>query len=343
MSRCNRRAVLRGGVALAAGLAASQSAAENAVTPKLAQLYGPSAAVTGLAISPDGKSMASLSLGTIRIWDLVERVERHTLKWVGHGFAGATPLAFSPDGKLLAHGDEIYDLTTNQARVRLRKKTDPTPEIFTPDSVTFSPDGKTLATVGGELYHFQLKLWDVATGDWKQTLVEWSSGTCFLHSAVFSPDGSQLAADVNGDVRVWDAKSGKPLHLLKGPGGLTMDQVLFSPDGETLTATGYEVDGQKNGTSRVLAFWNASTGAPRKPVPLGRPDEGVGPRSLSYSPDGTLLALCDGRVRLYHPEDGSLAGSLPEHVAASKVAFFPGKDRRLAVGQRDGLTSVWTF
>jgi hypothetical protein len=168
-------------------------------------------------------------------------------------------------------------------------------------------------------------------------------GTSFVNSVAFSPDGRRVAADIDGGAGLWEVETGKLIRRLKGPGGLTLDQVVFSPDGESLAAAGYEVDEKRDATRLVLRFWDAGTGAERRTLPLGEYRDRRGRISLSYAPDGGLLAVCDGRVRFFKPSDGSAAGALPENADAVTVAFFPaGKARRLAVGQPDGRVSVWS-
>src|SRR3569832_2698197 len=54
-------------------------------------------------------------------------------------------------------------------------------------SVTFSPDGQTLASSSGDK---TLKLWDVGTGKELRTLKEHSDE---IFSVAFSPDGETLA------------------------------------------------------------------------------------------------------------------------------------------------------
>ena len=74
--------------------------------------------------------------------------------------------------------------------------------------MTFSPDSKTLATGayaggpkgGGE--DKSIKLWDVATGKEKATLVGHLKG---IYSLTFAPDGKTLlAADYSGSMKLWD-------------------------------------------------------------------------------------------------------------------------------------------
>jgi WD40 repeat protein len=82
-------------------------------------------------------------------------------------------------------------------------------------SVAFSPDGKTVASAGWiwgakEEYPVggELKLWDVAAG---KNTATFRSGTSFVHSVAFSPDGKTLASghasvsqDGNGTIPLWD-------------------------------------------------------------------------------------------------------------------------------------------
>jgi WD40 repeat protein len=330
-----------GALLLAVACALLKPTRAERAEPELLQVFGPWTGVSGLAIAPDGSHVAALSLQTVRVWDVKERGEQLHQPWKGSNLPGFNPLAFSPDGARLVVGPNVYDWSGNHLRVTLDPNTEPKHEYFQPDGVAVSPDGKLLATTGGTLYHYQLKLWDLESGKWLRTLVTWESATCFLHSAAFSPNGAQLAADVDGAVQVWDVRSGELLRTLPGPGGLTLDQVVYSPDGKTLVGAGYEVDAQRNATRRVLRFWDANTGSVRHTVELGPYATTRGQVSLAYSPDGKLLAVSNGRARFFRTDTGATAGILPEHVVATRVAFFPNAPLRLAVGQSDGQVSVW--
>src|SRR3954452_12808884 len=75
----------------------------SAQEPKLrATFKGHTAAVTCVAVSPDGKTLASASSDkTIKLWDVATGKQRATLK--GHT-DGVSSVAFSPNGKTLASG-----------------------------------------------------------------------------------------------------------------------------------------------------------------------------------------------------------------------------------------------
>jgi WD40 repeat protein len=70
-------------------------------------------------------------------------------------------------------------------------------------SVAFSPDGKTLASCGGNAYahHGQVILWDVASRKKASNL--WNS-RCVMMSISFSGDGECLATGgADGKTFVW--------------------------------------------------------------------------------------------------------------------------------------------
>jgi WD40 repeat protein len=108
-------------------------------------------------------------------------------------------LAFSPDGSLMASGDEGGNVTIWDTATRSRqwsfKGSDA--EVW---GLAFAPDGRTLAAACGEA---KVRLWDPITGQMMLTLEGHAQR---VNAVAFAPDGRSLAsADHAGEVRIWRA------------------------------------------------------------------------------------------------------------------------------------------
>ncbi|MFL5240711.1 MAG: tetratricopeptide repeat protein [Gemmataceae bacterium] len=210
-----------------------------------AVLQGPTAEVTDFAMSPDGKTVASVNrAGTAIVWDLTTHRPRRTIQMGGW----LSAVAFSPDGKVLAIGAQygivkLLDAETGKERALLERFQ--LAVSFTL-SLVFSPDGKMLATSDREGL---VRLWDLTTGRLHASLRGHTSAVGALN---FSPDGKTLAS-ASGDrtVRLWDVATGQERISLKEHQG-EVNSVVFAPDGKTL-ATG--------GSDSTVRLWRAATGA----------------------------------------------------------------------------------
>ncbi len=186
--------------------------------------------------------------------------------------SGNRAVALSSDGRTLAVASGIgvwlYDGATARTLALL-------PSSGRVNSVSFSPDGGTLATVSED---GTVLLWDVVTRSEAATL-DVSAGR--VTSVVFSPEGDMLAAaSEDGAVQLWDAASRSQTATLEGHSD-NVNSVVFSPDGGTLATA------SEDGT---VLLWDVSTRTQAGTLE-GLADDVT---SLSFSQDGGTLATVSG-------------------------------------------------
>lgn len=204
---------------------------------QVATFEGDAGAFFGVAMSPDGKSVATAGrvynqpkTGEVKLWDLDARREVATLD----GHAGwVLSVAFSPDGRLLATGGfdktpRIWDVASTQLFAQLPVQDGAVEEV------EFSPDGATLATATRKGV---VALWEVETWNKKE---EFSKPDYFLLDLAFSPDGNWLAtagaagkAEQHGLVLLKKLGTDDPCSEIPVSGGL-MSSLAFSPDSKLL-------------------------------------------------------------------------------------------------------------
>ncbi len=126
------------------------------------------------------------------------------------------------------------------------------------ESVTFSPDGKTLASGSDD---HAVRLWDISTPTRAHPLGDPLTGhTEGVGAVAFSPDGRTLASGSDDHtVRLWDTSDPTRPRLLGDP--LTghagwVSSVAFSPDGRTLASGSYD---------HTVWLWDTSD--PTRPAP----------------------------------------------------------------------------
>ncbi|HZY88600.1 MAG TPA: PQQ-binding-like beta-propeller repeat protein, partial [Gemmataceae bacterium] len=346
------------GKALALGYKASRTDTEITVAVKLWEpdtgkerslFKGPGAQFLAVAFSPDGRTVAAKRYGdgaAILAWDAATGKELFTLP-------GEHPLAFSPDGKLLATGDgRLLDAASGKVRFTL-------PPGGVP---AFAPDGKSLAYGGAD---GGVRLWDVATGKELRPL---PGPTGPALRVALAPDGRTAAAGYRDGVRVWDVLSGRELRFRPG-GRANFPALEFGPDGKTLAVAICNPQG--------VAFLNLATGeetrAARDPgyvyggalspdgkvfvtaqsggldlwaVADGKHQRNVsGPFAIlaAFSPDGRVLAVgCHPRgARLYEAATGRPLGALENVEQAMPGVIYAPHGQALAGRDYDGKVALW--
>src|SRR5262249_43932026 len=132
--------------------------------------------------------------------------------------------------------------------------------------LAFSPDGRTIATLGGRDWERNIQiqpeivLWETATGQERLRLAM-KEGR--VNHFAFSPDGRLLAAVGQTEViRLWDTWTGQEVGQFTGHRGW-MTSLAFAPDGKTLAS---------GGADNTVLIWDASRFSKALPVAgkLGR-------------------------------------------------------------------------
>jgi WD40 repeat protein/serine/threonine protein kinase len=208
-------------------------------------------------------------------------------------------------------------------------------------SISFSPDGKRLATAGTDK---TVRIWDVKTQAEIRRLEDHRE---IVWAVEYSPDGKTIASAGGGvitptgrveapetrdyGIRFWDSTTGKLIRTLTGHTSRIMT-IAHTPDGRILAAGG--LDG-------VIRFWELSSGTQRRTL-SGHTDM---TEDLCFSSDGKRLVSSaagkDFTARIWDTSTGRLLSVLSGHKQGVGAVDISPRGDRIATGSWDKTVKFW--
>jgi RNA polymerase sigma factor (sigma-70 family) len=245
---------------------------------KIAGAGGNLRSVSGvLAFTPDGKAIATVSDGKdVHLFDFESgntiRDFVHEIPKSGSpsDFSQVLAIAFSADGKRMASGGyanekgnyfaRLWDVETGKELHRFMHGA----KGYGVASLEFTPDGKTLATLGTQGGVF-VRLFDVETGKERRSFPTYGEMRPGHHSVTFSPDGKTVAAALKS-IHLYDSTTGEERLRIDR----RASDLHFTDDGKTLTGA----------VSGAIYRWDTATGTTLTPEAA---DSAVGPSRTKAS------------------------------------------------------------
>jgi WD40 repeat protein len=291
--------------------------------PKDKFLGEPEERLNGLALSPDGRLLATCGVvngkSSLLVWDVAtQKIKQRVELLSGSEFS---PLVFSEDNRLLfvkwMHGFAILDTSNCQRRFAIR-----TDQSF---GHALSPNGQLLAFA--QPNNASVRLWSVA--EYREREVAVLGYPASPRSVAFGTDGMTLVAAARRSIRIWNlAGSGERILFSGHDAGIP--NVTFSPDGKLLASA------SRDGTVKI---WQADTGKSVRTL-RDLPGEVF---AVAFSPDGRLLAAgSTAKVQFWDVRSWQKLDSLD--AAGSiiwSVAFSPDGNHFAAGGQNGGW-KIWS-
>jgi len=267
-----------------------------------------------LLFSADGKHLVALAGDKdklLHVWDVATGQLVHEWK----AGPGATSLAMSADGRMLAAGGKLWDMTTGRECGPVAGEIEP---------LSFSPDGSVLATADNR----RVRLWDVAS---RRELLRFSGHSAGIQTISLSRD-SRLALTVGGDEpKLWDTSTGqeRPLPASR-----------LRPVTAGLTAAGgarlFGTDGN------AVSCWDSAAGKELARLPIQEVE------FLTATPDGKTAVVADSAAGFpiaWEPATGKRRGlrGLIEHgvdrVTISADGRYVAAEQRYSGRKR--VVHVW--
>ena len=335
----------------------------NSVPPEpIALQFGHKEAISSLAISPDGKRLATGDEKMVKIWDISSRDEllipsktrrQDPLDNFERRSAQSRVLTWSSDGgRLVASegdkakvwdshsGTELPSSRTDEDSIRavrlreaslgfdVRLALDPAKEAS-------SPDGKWLAIIDGT----SVKVKEASTG---KELRQLSPSDDHISAVGFSPDGKRMVV-VSGEigkssaVRIWNIADSSPTPIVQSDFADTVVRIAFSPDSNRVAIESEQRSSAYRESFRYLGPSSVKViDVPSNREVFRLPDQDK-PIRVAFSPDGTrLITANDEKVQLWDPS-GQAAGTF----AGRYFGVFSFDGKRLASPGENGTVRVW--
>jgi WD40 repeat protein len=304
------------------------------------EFHGHSAGVCKVAISADGRLMASCGENsTIEVWDMQTG---ECLKKLEGSYETIGALAFDPTS---IGDDRPYRLASGGRTVRVwNLESGQISYEFDGHAqgilaVAFSPNGQTVASSSVDQ---TIRLWDVSWdaacdapivpaatasvarlfGDGHDLTATWA--------LAFSSDGKTLASGgADQMIKLWNVETQRCDRLLQGHTAV-VQSIAFSADGLTLVSAAL---------NQSMRLWDVPTGQCIKTW-QGYSKVVFG---VAFHPNGQILASCHGdqTLRLWDVQTGDCLNCLRGHTARiSSLAFSPN-GQILASGGYDQTIRLW--
>ena len=284
---------------------------------------------------PDGKTIASLSMGTVKLWG-IDGQEIEIFKPPAVTSGAEDSVIFSPNGEWLAvaSGSNSVNLWNIERKELINFEGHGNTVV----STSFSPDSQTLASAD---INGKIKLWNIEGR---------KSETVQAYNSVFSPDGQIMAAISN--------KDGKTVQIFKIDGS-AINNLRNHQDVDIITALNISPDGKTlvyaniNGTITKI---NLQDG--RLLATLKNSNQVI---SLTFSPDSKLLVSNsnDHTIKIWNNQNYSENNQSKNTTTNTKtplktikgyngelgeVAFSPNGEKFALIKDNDksNAVQIWT-
>ncbi len=287
----------------------------------------------GVSFSPDGAIFAVV--GDDQAIHTYAAETGAAIEVFGSG-APLAAVAFTSDSRLIAaaaaNTAQAWDIATEWKHERTIGSADMSDKLV--DRVTaldFSPDGKTLATGGGEPSRSgEIKLWDVATGNLTLALKEPHSDTVFALD--FSPDGKQLAScGADRFVKLFTVADGKFVRSFEGHTHHVLG-VSWRADGRLMASSGAD---------NVIKVWDTRTGDQARTVQNQFTKE-VTNLSFVGETDNVIASSGDAKVKLINAANGGNVRDFPGSADYMYSSAASADGKTIIAGGADSTLRVWT-